>query len=127
MLLREAKPMRSTVLFLFLAVNAVTVQAQARVWEGVLNLPAYEEGLPDPNPPFDQFAIGRFNYPYTMRKEITNQRTEHRWRAIYLENEYLKCSVLPDLGGHIYTCIDKLSGQPMFYAKIGRASCRERV
>ena len=116
MLLREAKPMRSTVLFLFLAVNAVTIQAQARVWEGVLNLPAYEEGLPDPNPPFDQFAIGRFNYPYTMRKEITNQRTEHRWRAIYLENEYLKCSVLPDLGGHIYTCIDKLSGQPMFYA-----------
>ncbi|PYU87744.1 MAG: hypothetical protein DMG51_01395 [Acidobacteria bacterium] len=116
MLLREAMPMRWTVLFLFLALNAVTVQAQVRVWEGVLNLPAYEEGLPDPNPPFDQFAIGRFNYPYTMRKEITNQRTEHRWRAIYLENEYLKCSVLPDLGGHIYTCIDKLSGQPIFYA-----------
>src|SRR5437879_8285863 len=43
-------------------------------------------------------------------EEITNQRTEHRWRAIYLENEYLKCSVLPDLGGHIYTCICKLSG-----------------
>src|SRR6266699_2211422 len=116
MLLREAMPMRWTVLFLFLALNAVTVQAQVRVWEGVLNLPAYEEGVPDPNPPFDQFAIGRFSYPYTMRKEITNQRTEHRWRAIYLENEYLKCSVLPDLGGHIYTCIDKLSGQPIFYA-----------
>jgi len=32
------------------------------------------------------------------------------------ENEYLKCSVLPDLGGHIYTCADKISGQPMFYA-----------
>jgi len=116
MLLREAMPMRWTVLFLFLAVKAVTVQGQVRVWEGVLNLPAYQEGVPDPNPPFDQFAIGRFNYPYTMRKEITNQRTEHRWRAIYLENEYLKCSVLPDLGGHIYTCIDKLSGQPIFYA-----------
>src|SRR5437016_5084486 len=109
-------PMRWTVLFLFLGVNAVPIQAQVRVWEGVLNLPAYEEGAPDPNPPFDQFAIGRFNYPYTMRPEITDQRVEHRWRAIYLENEYLKCSVLPDLGGHIYTCIDKISGQPMFYA-----------
>src|SRR5258706_7505717 len=51
-----------------------------------------------------------------MRNEITDQRVEHRWRAIFLENEYLKCSVLPDLGGHIYTCIDKISGQPMFYA-----------
>jgi len=109
-------PMRWTVLFLFLGVNAVPLQAQVRVWEGVLNLPTYQEGVPDPNPPFDQFAANRFNYPYTMRKEITDQRVEHRWRAIYLENEYLKCSVLPDLGGHIYTCIDKISGEPMFYA-----------
>jgi len=108
--------MRWTVLFLFLVVNATRIQAQVRVWEGVLNLPAYEEGAPDPNPSFDQFAIGRFSYPYTLRKQITDQRAEHRWRAIYLENEYLKCSVLPDLGGHIYTCVDKISGQPMFYA-----------
>jgi len=109
-------PMRWTVLFLLLTVNAIRIQAQVRVWEGVLNLPAYEEGAPDPNPSFDQFAIGRFSYPYTLRKQITDQRAEHRWRAIYLENEYLKCSVLPDLGGHIYTCVDKISGQPMFYA-----------
>ena len=102
--------MRWTILLLFLGVNAVPVQAQVRVWEGVLNLPAYDEGAPDANPPFDQFATGRFNYPYTMRNEITDQRVEHRWRAIFLENEYLKCSVLPDLGGHIYTCIDKISG-----------------
>src|ERR1700731_3548898 len=109
-------PMRWRVLFLFLVVNATPIQAQVRVWEGVLNLPVYEEGAPDPNPSFDQFAIGRFSYPYTLRKQITDQRAEHRWRAIYLENEYLKCSVLPDLGGHIYTCVDKISGQPMFYA-----------
>ncbi|HXN96145.1 MAG TPA: DUF5107 domain-containing protein [Candidatus Acidoferrales bacterium] len=108
--------MRWRVLFLFLVVNATPIQAQVRVWEGVLNLPVYEEGAPDPNPSFDQFAIGRFSYPYTLRKQITDQRAEHRWRAIYLENEYLKCSVLPDLGGHIYTCVDKISGQPMFYA-----------
>jgi len=108
--------MRSMVLFLFLVVSGVPMQGQVRVWEGVLNLPAYEEGAPDPNPSFDQFATGRFSYPYTLRKQITDQRTEHQWRAIYLENEYLKCSVLPDLGGHIYTCIDKISGQPMFYA-----------
>ena len=41
---------------------------------------------------------------------------EHDLRAIYLENEYLKCSVLPDIGGHIYTCVDKINGLPMFYA-----------
>ncbi|MBL8980886.1 MAG: DUF5107 domain-containing protein, partial [Gemmatimonadetes bacterium] len=31
-------------------------------------------------------------------------------------NEYLKCSILPDLGGHLYGCTDKINGQEMFYA-----------
>src|SRR4029077_4140851 len=109
-------PMRWTVLFLFLGFNAIPIQAQVRVWEGVLNLPAYEEGLPDPNPPFDQFSAGRFNYPYTLRNNLTSRRANHEWRAIYLENEYLQCSVLPDIGGHLYTCLDKISGKSMFYA-----------
>jgi tetratricopeptide (TPR) repeat protein len=104
------------VLFFLLGLNALPIQGQVRVWEDFLNLPTYEEGAPDPNPSFDQFAIDRFSYPYTLRKQITDHRVDHRWRTIYLENEYLKCSVLPDIGGHIYTCIDKISGQPMFYA-----------
>jgi len=91
-------------------------QAPARVWEGTLTLPTYEEGTPDRNPAFDEFSTGRFNYPYTLRENLTNHRAPHDWRAVYLENEYLKCSVLPDIGGHLYTCIDKISGQPMFYA-----------
>ena len=91
-------------------------RAEVRVWEGTLTLPTYEEGTPDRNPPFDEFATSRFNYPYTLRENLTNHRAPHDWRAVYLENEYLKCSVLPDIGGHLYTCIDKISGQPMFYA-----------
>jgi Flp pilus assembly protein TadD len=90
--------------------------ADVRVWQGVLTLPTYQEGAPDPNPPFDQFAGSRFNYPYTLRTNLTGKRVDTAWRALYLENEYLKCSVLPDIGGHLYTCIDKISGQPMFYA-----------
>ena len=102
--------------FVVLLASSIQVCGQVRVWEGVLKLPTYEEGAPDPNPPFDQFSTGRFNYPYTLRNEITDTRVEHDWRAVYLENEYLKCSVLPDIGGHLYTCVDKISGQPMFYA-----------
>jgi tetratricopeptide (TPR) repeat protein len=90
--------------------------AQVRVWEGTLALLTYEEGKPDPNPPFDQVANNRFNYPYVLRDNLTSRRVNHDWRAIYLENEYLKCSVLPDIGGHLYTCVDKISGQSMFYA-----------
>lgn len=108
--------MRWKFLVLLLPLFAARVNAQVRAWEATLDLPVYEEGAPDSNPSFDQFATNRFSYPYTLRKEITDQRVVHKLRAIYLENEYLKCSVLPDIGGHVYTCTDKISGQPMFYA-----------
>src|SRR5215472_14454638 len=110
----------------FSAFVPIGARAQVRVWEGTLALPTYEEGLPDPNPPFDQFTSNKFNYPYVLRENLTSRRVNHDWRAVYLENEYLKCSVLPDIGGHLYTCVDKLSGRSMFYdntaikkAKIG--------
>ena len=99
-----------------LALSLSAAPAEVKVWQGVLPLPTYQEGPPNPNPPFDQFTTSRFNYPYTLRDSITDRRVNTDWRAVYLENEYLKCSVLPDIGGHLYTCIDKVSGQPMFYA-----------
>jgi tetratricopeptide (TPR) repeat protein len=105
--------LRFFAVFLFFSFSMAT--AQVRVWQGTLTLPTYEEGSPDPNPPFDQYANGRFNYPYTLRHNLTNRRVDHAWRALFLENEYLKCSVLPDIGGHLYTCTDKISGKPMFY------------
>ncbi|MBV9265504.1 MAG: DUF5107 domain-containing protein, partial [Acidobacteriaceae bacterium] len=101
---------------LLLAFAALAAAADVRVWQATLTLPTYQEGAPNPNPPFDLFATNRFNYPYTLRETITDQKKNEAWRAVFLENEYLKCSVLPDIGGHLYTCIDKVSGQPMFYA-----------
>lgn len=110
--------MRARILCLAAALALILKAAPAdvRVWQDVLTLPTYQEGPPNPNPPFDQFAGTKFNYPYTLRENITDHRRDTAWRAVYLENEYLKCSVLPDIGGHLYTCIDKVSGQPMFYA-----------
>src|SRR4051794_21447540 len=97
-------------------VSVGVLHAQVHVWQGTLTLPTYEEGLPDPNPPFDRFTTNRFNYPYPLRNNLKSRRVDHAWRAVFLENEYLKCSVLPDIGGHLYTCWDKISGKPMFYA-----------
>ena len=101
---------------LVLSLSVAYAHEEVRVWQDVLTLPTYEEGAPDPNPPFDAFSTGRFNYPYTLRENLTDRPVSHDWRVVYLENEYLKCSVLPDIGGHLYTCIDKISGQSMFYA-----------
>ena len=90
--------------------------AAVRAWEGTITLPTYEEDPPDTNAPFDLFTTSRFNYPYTIRDRLTARRVLRRWRTLNLENEYLRCSVLPDLGGHLYTCTDKVNGQDLFYA-----------
>ncbi len=87
-----------------------------RVFEGSETIPTYEEGPPDVNPPFDLFASGRFNYPYTIRENLTDRRSERVWRTLNLENEYLRVSVLPDLGGRLWRCVDKSNGASMFYA-----------
>jgi tetratricopeptide (TPR) repeat protein len=100
--------------------TARAAQAQgadaARVWDSTFAWPSYVEGLPDPNPPFDYYGIGRINYPYTIRDNLTDRREPHDWRALYLENAYLRCVVLPDVGGHLYSCTDKVNGEEMFYA-----------
>jgi tetratricopeptide (TPR) repeat protein len=97
--------------------NEAKAAVPARVWQDTIELPTYEEGLPDENPPFDQFVTnGRYNYPYTMRENLTNRVAPRKWRALNLENEYLKCVILPDLGGHLYRCVDKRNGEDMFYA-----------
>ena len=49
-------------------------------------------------------------------QNLTDRRVDKVWRALWLENEYLKCLVLPDLGGHLYGCTDKRNGQQLFYA-----------
>lgn len=102
-------------LWILLCISALKMNGQVKVWEGTMPLAASDEGPPDENPNFDTFAEVE-DYPYTMRQDIRATETVHSWHALYLENEYLKCTVLPQLGGHIYTCVDKINGKPMFYA-----------
>ena len=101
--------------------SAITLLSAApvtavRVWQSTVQLPTYAEGPANPNPPFDLFSFGRFNYPYPIRDALTNQRDVVSWRSLHLENEYLRLTVLPDLGGHVYSCLDKRTGREMFYA-----------
>jgi hypothetical protein len=48
---------------LFVVLTLATLsRAQVRAWEETLVLPTDEEGMPDPNPPFEQFTSNKFNY-----------------------------------------------------------------
>jgi tetratricopeptide (TPR) repeat protein len=87
------------------------------VGQGTFTLPTYEEDFPDVNPRFDLFARRPFLiYPYTTRTNLTDRRKDRSWRTLTLENEHLRLTVLPDLGGRIYSCVDKANGAEIFYA-----------
>ena len=98
------------------SVLAAAPDAPSVSGSGAIQIPTYAEDAPNPNPPFDLFSFGRFNYPYPMRDGLTMRRETVSWRSLHLENEYLRVTVLPDLGGHLYSCLDKRTGREMFYA-----------
>src|SRR6185436_1081066 len=116
-MIRCDRMLRRLAVLLPLALLAPPAAAQdARVSVTTLELPTDEEGPPDPNPPFDLFRTTRYSYPYAIRDSLTGRQSVVRYRALQLENEYLRCVVLPDLGGHLYNCLDKKSGADLFYA-----------
>lgn len=103
-------------LCLFLGAAICAHSQGVRAWQASIQLPTYDEGDPDPTPQFSVFLYQYSNYPYPLRTNLTQVWRERSWRTLNLENEYLLCRVLPDLGGHLYSCRDKRSGREMFYA-----------
>ncbi|MBN2489507.1 MAG: DUF5107 domain-containing protein [Planctomycetes bacterium] len=90
-----------------------------RRWEAPLVLPTYGVGAPDPNPRFYagrayQGAQGRV-YPYAMRDVLSDVRADRTYRAVYLENEFLTVCILPELGGRVFSAIDRTNGYDLLY------------
>ena len=86
----------------------------ARAWEGTVDLPTYLLGAPDPSPPFP--VINPHNvYPYPMLDDLTDRREVKTYRALFLENEYLRATILPDVGGRLYSLYDKVRNREVFY------------
>jgi tetratricopeptide (TPR) repeat protein len=82
--------------------------------EETIEIPTYEWGPEDPNPPFQRKGYWDI-YPYTMMDDIGDRAKPVKYRAQVLENDYLKVIVLPQLGGHLYSVLDKPTGREIFY------------
>lgn len=92
---------------------------EAIVWESVLTLPTYEPDEPVRFPMYldnrvYQGSSGRV-YPMPFVEGVAREPVDHDWRAVHLENAYIRVTVLPELGGRIYTGYDKTTGYDFFY------------
>lgn len=121
----SARPGKIVLLFIFGCATATALRAggraahegqktPARAWQTTIQLPTYLVGPEDPNPPFRLVNSGNV-YPYPMLDDLTDHREAKTYRAVILENEYLRATILPDLGGRLYSLYDKKAGRDVFY------------
>ncbi len=93
--------------------------SEAKVWIEKVTIPTYEIGEAEKNPVFldkrvYQGSSGKV-YPYPTVEKISDRKTDREYTAVYLENEYLKVMVLPELGGRIQRAYDKTNGYDFVY------------
>ncbi|HEY8560345.1 MAG TPA: DUF5107 domain-containing protein [Pyrinomonadaceae bacterium] len=90
---------------------------EPRVWEEPLSIPTYELGAPNPYPALLDWDRRKWRpvYPYPMLDAIGTRKVDKNYRAVYLENEFLRVTVLPELGGHLYAIYDKTAARDVLY------------
>ena len=84
-----------------------------------LILPTYQTGEPEVNPIYYtgrvyQGAQGHI-YPYPLYDVLTDDKVDKEYNALYLENDFVKLCVLPEIGGRILSATDKTNGYEFFY------------
>jgi tetratricopeptide (TPR) repeat protein len=93
--------------------------AQVRIWEDVITLPTYEPKPPDRNPMFyvpDAYqGAKRVIYPYPLMDNLSSEKADKEHRAVFLENEYIRLCLLPDIGGRLFYATDKTNNYEIFY------------
>ena len=91
------------------------VAGAVRAWEGRSRSPPTKRPA-GPQPALRPLLVGRFNYPYTLRDGLTTARGRRAGARSISRTSTSRCTVLPDLGGHLYSCSRQGTGSEMFYA-----------
>ncbi|MDD3359898.1 MAG: DUF5107 domain-containing protein, partial [Parabacteroides sp.] len=89
------------------------------VWEEDILLPTYGIGKPEKNPMFLEKRVYQGSsgvvYPYPVIEKIEDTCTDKKYHAVYLENEYIKVMILPELGGRVQMAYDKIKKRHFIY------------
>ncbi len=108
----------TVLLALAIPLSAADVPA-VKVWETTMVIPTYLAGDPEPNP---MFYFGRQSqgaqapvYPYPMYDTLTGKKVDKTYKMVYLENEYIRIGILPEIGGRIFEGVDKTNSYNFIY------------
>ncbi len=90
---------------------------QTRV--GELALPTYMPAAPDKNPMFLEKRVYQGSsgkvYPLPFTDRIAEKPIVRTWKAVWIENEFIRALILPEIGGRIHSLQDKSNGYDVIY------------
>ena len=90
-----------------------------KAWREIVTIPTYEVGKPEKNPMFLEKRVYQGSsgvvYPYPVIESISDEKVDKDYKAVYLENEYIKVMILPELGGRIQMAYDKIKQRHFVY------------
>ena len=90
-----------------------------KAWRDLVTIPTYEVGKPEKNPMFLEKRVYQGSsgvvYPYPVIETISDKKEDKTYQAIWLENEYIKVMVLPELGGRVQMAYDKIKQRHFVY------------
>ena len=95
--------------FVLCAIQTVSSQ-NVSIKECETSMKTYPFG--DPNP---VAAPSSLYYPYFRFDGFANKAVDMEWKMVIMENDYIKLSLCPEIGGKIWGAIDKTTGKEFIY------------
>jgi len=90
-----------------------------KVWQEKVIIPTYETGVPDKNPMFFEKRVYQGSsgvvYPHPVIEKIYDEKKDKEYTGLFLENQYLKIMILPELGGRVQMAYDKIRQRHFIY------------
>lgn len=103
----------------YLIRSTVNKPGVVKAWEEEILLPTYAVGEEEKNPMFLEKRVYQGSsgvvYPYPVIEKIYDEKRDKSYKALFLENRYLKVMILPELGGRIQMAYDKIRNAHVFY------------
>lgn len=81
----------------------------AQISEKQIPLVTYSFSDPDPVP-----ELGKI-YPYSRFEGYSDKGVTRTWKMVEMENDYIKVSITPEIGGKIWGAIEKSTGKEFIY------------
>ncbi len=89
------------------------------VWQEEVIIPTYEVGEPEKYPMFFEKRVYQGSsgvvYPNAIIEKIGDEKVDKLWKAVFLENDFIKIMILPQLGGRVQMAYDKIAERHFIY------------